>query len=672
MGNGKACRPGIDAPPQPKVMFDGVTPTALTVKNNFYCGCTKPKVDACSGFPPCQGKHEICTVSASTDNKPMCACRPGYVDHDEYGCVDVNPPTMKLRNDPRGDQILRLKQGDEYREHMVDIVDDNAEDYLRSLKVAYSQPLPPGCLTEVGEFHVNYTVAMPWANPPYIRMTRRVIIEDINECSILSNSRTLKQYQQTCPQLIPQCDIEAGAECRNTVGSYSCQCPVRTNGDGFRPSAKFDDDDAYPIPSAFKGGTSCVDTSKPVITVQGPNPKIFRVPENVGLTGVSPYSRSNENEEELEKLTAQQRALFVKDIVEMIRSTAGAELCATHENPRVKPSDCIKAIDQTYKGKVDLSDRVTVGDPIQKSRLHWVVPYNVKDDAGNEATTVYRDVIVEEVGLADLEKKIREELIGEFQRKSKRDIEIAVGEARKNFQSENRAPTNGRNRRHYADSSAKACPTCPPCVCSETDAANTASCSSHCTNISETCRRLSDDNYMYNLLFSLEDTFSPQLLSMAVLSFLVIGFLYVIQWMMTLIFNPKSYTNYDYGNYNSINDDMVLATAPEVRQVAPRQTQDGRNSIASQMPPAASLSTSAAQKGSNGAFFSPGSQMGSHQSYDDRAPPNGYPPNTDLRSPHTPASIRRDLYEGSSVYQSPPLIVPSKNGEGARRRSPYR
>ena len=56
MGNGKSCRPGIDAPPQPKVMFDGVTPTGKTVKNNYYCGCTKPRVDACSGFPPCQGK----------------------------------------------------------------------------------------------------------------------------------------------------------------------------------------------------------------------------------------------------------------------------------------------------------------------------------------------------------------------------------------------------------------------------------------------------------------------------------------------------------------------------------------------------------------------------------------------------------------------------------------
>ena len=56
MGNGHACRPGIDAKPEPKVMFDGVTPTEETLKHNYYCGCTTPVIDACAGFPPCKGK----------------------------------------------------------------------------------------------------------------------------------------------------------------------------------------------------------------------------------------------------------------------------------------------------------------------------------------------------------------------------------------------------------------------------------------------------------------------------------------------------------------------------------------------------------------------------------------------------------------------------------------
>jgi hypothetical protein len=56
MGNGRACRAGIDTKPQPKVKFDGVTPTEETIKNNFYCGCNKPIIDACAGFPPCTGE----------------------------------------------------------------------------------------------------------------------------------------------------------------------------------------------------------------------------------------------------------------------------------------------------------------------------------------------------------------------------------------------------------------------------------------------------------------------------------------------------------------------------------------------------------------------------------------------------------------------------------------
>lgn len=54
LGNGKICN-AKDPKPEPKVMFDGKTPTESTIKSNF-CGCTKPIIDACSGFPPCKGK----------------------------------------------------------------------------------------------------------------------------------------------------------------------------------------------------------------------------------------------------------------------------------------------------------------------------------------------------------------------------------------------------------------------------------------------------------------------------------------------------------------------------------------------------------------------------------------------------------------------------------------
>ena len=59
MGNGHKCRRGIDLTPVPKVKFDGVTPTDETKRNNMYCGCTKPIVDPCAGFPKCEGEYQM-------------------------------------------------------------------------------------------------------------------------------------------------------------------------------------------------------------------------------------------------------------------------------------------------------------------------------------------------------------------------------------------------------------------------------------------------------------------------------------------------------------------------------------------------------------------------------------------------------------------------------------
>jgi len=382
----------------------------------------------------------------------------------------------------------------------------------------------------------------------------------------------------------------------------------------------------------------------------------------------------------------------------MIRATAGAELCATHENPGARPTDCVHAIDHTHKGYDDLSDRVVVGDPVRKSPLHWVVPYDVRDDAGNEAATVYRDVVVEDVSLAGMEKKIREEVVRQEQRKVEHAIEKAVGAERKKWEAEQKqasssARGSGNRRNHRGrNNNEQACPVCPPCgECPGTDPVNASTCASHCGNLSATCRRLGEDNYVYTLLLLLEDFFPPTLVPLLVLSFLVVGLVYVVKWMLTILFSPRSYTNYDYGNYNSINDDMVLATGTaggttttaaaaaqeSSRQMVPTEARKGNGS----MPPTASLSVTsqARNNGTDGSFFSPGSQMGSN--YQDRSNRYDTPNNNGtidrLRSPHTPASIRNSNnngYEGSSsaAYQSPPLILPSKNGEGARRRSPYR
>ena len=224
-------------------------------------------------------------------NQPRCDCKPGYVKHEKYGCVDESPPLLRLNHDPNRDGILRLKQGDVYKEYAVDIEDENAEEYLRSLKIAYSRPLPHGCLTHVGEFHVNYTIATPWTSPPFVRVTRRVIIEDIDECTL-----DVSKYEKTCPSLVPQCDTEAGATCVNTYGSYTCKCPKYTAGDGFKSDVSFDSMDA---PEGFKGGTGCRDTSKPVIHLVDPNPKVFRVCECGGINGIMAKRKRDKHDAEL-------------------------------------------------------------------------------------------------------------------------------------------------------------------------------------------------------------------------------------------------------------------------------------------------------------------------------------------------------------------------------------
>lgn len=241
----------------------------------------------------------MCTVSSG--NQPMCQCKPGYVYHEKFGCVDEQPPLLRLKSDPNGDQTLRLKQGDTYKEYAVEIQDENAEEYLRSLKIAYSQPLPSGCLTQIGEFHVNYTVATPWTSPPYVRITRRVIIEDVDECSL-----DIAQFERKCPSLVPRCDTGNGATCVNTIGSYTCKCPKFTSGDGFREGTEFGPLNA---PEGYRGGTSCHDVGSPVIQLRGPNPKVFRVCECGGISGI--MGKRLQKDEELKSV---QKSHYGSDI----------------------------------------------------------------------------------------------------------------------------------------------------------------------------------------------------------------------------------------------------------------------------------------------------------------------------------------------------------------------
>ena len=148
----------------------------------------------------------------------------------------------------------------------------------------------------------------------------------------------------------------------------------------------------------------------------------------------------------------------------MIKSTSGAELCATHLSPNPKPSDCVRAYDATYDGQIDLSRKVVVGEPVRKSSTRWSVPYNVKDEAGNEAATVYRDIVVEEVGLDDLQAKIHAEYA-----EREKQLLATIDNLQK----------SPRNRRTTS------CPTCPKCDCSSH--LNEQSCRAFCGSFQGTC-----------------------------------------------------------------------------------------------------------------------------------------------------------------------------------------
>ena len=80
---------------------------------------------------------------------------------------------------------------------------------------------------------------------------------------------------------------------------------------------------------------------------------------------------------------------------------------------------------------MDLSRHVVVGEPVQKSSIRWSVPYNVKDAAGNRAHTVWRDIFVEEVDLANVEARVRQEVLQTRKAEIQKAVDQALAEDRR-------------------------------------------------------------------------------------------------------------------------------------------------------------------------------------------------------------------------------------------------
>jgi hypothetical protein len=256
LGNGRKC-----ASPSPTIW---ATPnlTVLTEGYENFCGCQKPRIDYCHGVD-C-GLHASCQLKP---NGHQCVCDPGFTWHSEHGCVDETPPKLRLRCD----NPMVLTQCSVYHECGVEIVDENAEEYTRRLQIEYSRPVG-GCLRTLEPIIVNYTIETKWTDPPFVRQTRKVNVIDVDECKLAASD-----VPPVCEDCLPKCVPEA--RCINTVGSYACSCPPCTKGDGFYPSTFA----PGTTPPGFQGGTGCVDSCPPSLTLLGDNPKIFPVCACAGL-----------------------------------------------------------------------------------------------------------------------------------------------------------------------------------------------------------------------------------------------------------------------------------------------------------------------------------------------------------------------------------------------------
>lgn len=316
----------------------------------------------------------------------------------------------------------------------------------------------------------------------------------------------------------------------------------------------------------------------------------------------------------------------------MLRKTAGAELCATSSNNSPKPVDCVKAIDRTYKGDVDLSDRVVVGVPVQKGPMLWQVPYNVKDDAGNEAVTVWRDIVVQEVELSGVERLIRDEVKHEYEIKQQEAIDRAIRAEKVKWDRE--IVNNNRSRR---SNSAKSCPACPPCDCPNTPASTKESCSAFCDKVSETCT-ISDGSVIYSILIWLENIVGPFALLAILIATMLVGVLIFSRFFLTAIFNPGNQQSQAYmGNTGITNDATILRS--------PQPVSNGHSA-----PPRQSMSLA-----NNGNMFSPQPQFAS-------------PPHSMMATNGTPQRQSEPMYNDSLYLQSP-IITPSRTGDGVRRRN---
>ena len=340
--------------------------------------------------------------------------------------------------------------------------------------------------------------------------------------------------------------------------------------------------------------------------------------------------------------------VFVK---ELVRSSAGAELCATHSYPNPKASDCVRALDETYKGNVDLSPNVRVGEPVQKSASHWAVPYDVSDYAGNAAVTVWREVIVEEVELADLEMKIYREA----EKEKEKEIQLAVTKALEKAEKEKvheiqSAIEKDRQKRGARDTrGSRSCPACPKCDSS--GSFDVSMCESVCGTGQGSCT-VYEDSLIVRLLVWAGDYvpfLSIEFIAYVISFFIVSVAFFSLRWTFSMIFatatRPKTY-------FASDERERAMQSSVSVY----RSGGTSMNGIGSATYPPRTPGSTQQQPG----IFSPQGSTGGFSGYDGasppfRSPPFGSPSPSQSRQPLNGPQTRHE-----DIYASPDVITPRR------------
>ena len=298
-----------------------------------------------------------------------------------------------------------------------------------------------------------------------------------------------------------------------------------------------------------------------------------------------------------------------------------------------------------------MSRQVVVGEPIKKSTLLWSVPYNVQDQAGNAAVTVWRDVVVEEVALDDLETKIRADL----QRARQVEIDRAVSRALE----EDRRKREPAKARPSPELPVNSCPACTKCDCA--NQFDPSLCDSICKEKVGACA-MDEQSFVVKFLVWLEQFVPPSLIPSLLGVLLLMTVWLCFRFLWNIVFRTRESSSNWYANEE--RQRMMQ------NSVTYYQENGAGGSALTPLPPRTSMSVGGATPGggAGAGAGSGGSSLFTPQSAAFSPSPSGGHHNGS-----SAAVVRHSVLfsaDRGNIYASP-IITPSQRGDGVRRRSPY-